>query len=101
MTIAGPSLEQVYAALRADYIPGEEPQAFDHVLEPLIEAALELCNRLAPNVPEAVGSQAVTQCVMWMAEYSTGDGQVFAAWQRSGAASLVKPWVIRRAGLIG
>ena len=99
--IVGPTLEECYAALRQEYIPGGEPQAYDEVLEPLMEAGVALANRQAPNAPEEVGTQAVLMYVTWMAEFSNAStGPQFAVWQRCGAEAMLAPWTRRGAGRI-
>lgn len=96
MAIVAPPMAEVKAALRLD--PGS---AYDAILSPLVAAAVERANRQAPDAPAAMGRLAVFQAVGWLFEYGGGTDYGANWWTRSGAGSTLKPWTVRRAGLIG
>lgn len=96
------SLNTVGAIARAD-------------VERLLAVATRLVTRFAPDAPDEVLNEAVVRCVGWLAEtppsgvrqMSTGEvtldytpGQK-GALRHSGGMSLLSPWKVRNAGLIG
>ncbi|MCY4592608.1 MAG: hypothetical protein OXE86_19050 [Alphaproteobacteria bacterium] len=81
----------------------------------VLAAAWELVERYAPDAPEALHREAVIRCSGWLVQQPAGsvrseaEGEVstsFApsmtgALRHSGAMSLLSPWKVRRAGVIG
>ena len=71
-------------------------------LEALMDTACELVNQYAPGAPEAVAREALIRVAGWALESSAGNEETThaGALRRSGAASLLSPWKVRRAGAI-
>lgn len=94
--IAAPTVAEARTALRLD---DDAADAADEILQPLIDVATERVNRVAPCAPAATGKQAILQAVSWL--FEMGGMDYSANWfQRSGAASTLKPWKVPRAGPI-
>lgn len=93
MALTAPTLAEVKLALRIDGDDG------DGVLTNNVAAAVERVNRDAPDVPQSVGTEAVIRFVGYLYDglnvYSTPDG-----WRHSGAEALIRPWAVRRAGVV-
>ena len=79
------------------------------------EAAAALVERAAPAAPQAIRDEAVIRCAGYLlqADFATIDSETIgprtvsyitnhaAAFRNSGAAGLLSPWRVRRAGLAG
>ena len=74
----------------------------DAKLEKLIEVAEERVEREASTAPETQKDLAATMFLSYIFHYGPHRGgfNLPSAWQRSGAASIVKPWRKIRAGRI-
>lgn len=92
--IGEPDLEAVKLSLRID------DDAFDPALRRQITAATTLANRQAPDAPEELAHEAITRAVAWMFDMVTEECNL-GLWRRCGAAGLLAPWTVRRAGVIG
>ena len=81
----------------------------------LLAVATELVERYAPAAPEAVANEAVIRTSGYLAQHPADArreatvGGISSGWapthtsalRHSGAMSLLSPWKIRRAGVIG
>ena len=81
----------------------------------LLAVASELVERYAPAAPEAVQNEAVIRTSGYLAQHPADGrrestiGGISSGWapthtsalRHSGAMSLLSPWIIRRAGIIG
>ena len=92
--ITAPDIDAVKLALRID------TDAADEQLERNITAATALANLQAPGAPEAVADEAIIRMVAWLFEGRTSEISDAGMWRRCGAAGLLAPWTIRRAGAI-
>ena len=108
MTIVAPSMYEVLAALRLDDpdenasdLEKEAAGMQEEILYPLLNMATERAKRVAPDAPRDVATAAILQAVGWLFQYSGGADYSANWWQRSGAATTLKPYVRRRGGLIG
>ena len=89
-----PTLEEIRFACRIDDMGPEQ----DGRLVQMLAMAKARADRQAPGAPAAVRKE-----VLLMAISHRYDGiNDYAAnwWQRSGAASMLKPWIVRRGGVI-
>ena len=80
----------------------------------LLPVASALVERHAPNAPEAVQNEAAIRCAGWLAQapssglrhyqigaaISTFTPSMTSAVRHSGAAGLLSPWKVRRAGAV-
>ena len=109
---ADPELTAARDYLRANFAGRTDDDAS---LIALGEAASALVERYAPGAPAAIKTEAVTRCVGYMAQSDFGGvasetsvGSQTVAWtvnhsgmfRNCGAAGLMSPWRIRRAGAI-
>ena len=95
-TVDATLLETVRLALRIDGIEA------DPLLVQNIEAAQALAERQAPSAPSAIKTEAIVRAVGWLFDGAQTPGdQPAAIWRTCGAAALLSPWQIRRAGAIG
>ena len=70
-------------------------------LESLMDAGAELANKRAPGAPESVAREAVIRFVGYTFEIVAAPEFSHAGiFRRCGAASLLSPWTVRRAGAI-
>lgn len=103
------ALDNARAKLRLHI--GEHP---DEVLDDVGEAGAEVVERYAPGAPDAVKDEAVIRFSAHLvtvtdAQTKWKDGEMeqefetnsAAMFRRSGAAALLSPWKVRRAGVIG
>ena len=97
MTLAAPDLATIKLALRID----DSVEALDDPrLTSIAGAAAALANRQAPGAPAAVGLEAMLRFIGYLYEGPMEDYQPAAIWRRSGAAGMLAPWTVRRAGVI-
>ena len=92
-----PSIEELWVALRLDR-PADEGSDTGRRLQWALAMAVARADRVAPDAPAAVRREALFRAVAWVFE-----GHEYSAnfWTRSGAASVLKPWVSRRGGVFG
>lgn len=95
--IAAPTLASVKTALRID----DDLTELDDHLSRQITAATALANRQAPDAPAEIGHEAIIRAVAWMHEGTYPGDTDAGLWRRCGAAGLLAPWTVRRAGAIG
>ena len=95
MTIDAPELADVKLALRID---GDDT---DTVLTRNIAAGTERANRHAPDAPVNTAHEAIIRFVGYLHDgISLDEYPSPSLWRRSGAAGLLAPWTVRRAGVI-
>ena len=96
-TTAAPlSLADLKLALRVE---GDE---FDDMLTRNLAAANERIERTAPGTPTATKGEAAIRFVAFLFEGpDSNEISQAGAWRRCGAAGLLSPWTVRRAGTIG
>ena len=97
---AAPAVDDsLFAAVKlALRIDGDEADA---LLSGNIAAAMELAERQAPTAPDTVKREAIIRATAYFFEGAVPDGsQPAAIWRISGAAALLAPWTVRRAGVI-
>lgn len=101
MTIDAPAVDVVRRAVWIDGDPDADREVNSRLNE-LIAAGTALANDQAPNAPAAVAHEAIIRFVAFM---FTGplpiETSYPAIWRRTGAAGLLAPWTVRRAGKIG
>ena len=90
-----PTLAEIRWACRIDTEGAEE----DRRLEQLLAMAKVRADRQAPDAPAAIRREALLMAICWRHEGQTDYSANW--WQRSGAAGMLKPWAVRRAGTIG
>ena len=90
-----PSLSEIRFACRIDDFGPEQ----DGRLLQLLAMAKTRADRQAPDAPAAIRKEALLQAICW--RYEGYNDYAANWWQRSGAASMLKPWATRRAGTIG
>ena len=93
--IVAPDLDAVKLALRID------DDASDTLLERNVAAAAELANRQAPDAPETVAHEAIIRMCAYLFDGHMSEISDAGMWRRCGAAGLLAPWTVRRAGAIG
>ena len=93
MTIAAPALADVKASLRIDN------DLTDAQLTRQIAAMTERANRQAPDAPESTAHEAIIRAVGHLYD-GVDEFPSPSIWRRSGAAGLLSPWTVRRAGAI-
>lgn len=100
MTVNALELPSVKQALSVDDDSAEE----DTLLTNIINAARELANNQAPDAPQSVANEAMLRFVGYVYEGpmpNAIDGvQDAGIWRKCGAAGLLSPWTVRRAGVI-
>ena len=85
------------------YDPRHETGPKDEI-ETLLAAAAALVTKYAPLAPEAVQDQAVLQVVGYIHDgpnWTERRAVTHNAMLSSGAAAMLAPWKVRRAGVIG
>ena len=92
-----PSVADLWIALRLDP-PADATSDTGRRLAWALAMAVERADRQAPAAPAAARREAIFMACGWLYE-----GFAYSAnwWQRSGAASCLKPWTVRRAGAVG
>ncbi|MCY4479866.1 MAG: hypothetical protein OXB97_08210 [Rhodospirillales bacterium] len=97
--IAAPTLEAVKLALRLDEGADVDDDAF---LSRIIRSGTEHANRQAPDAPADTAHEAIIRFCGFMYEgpSATAGGNEAGIWRRCGAAGLLSPWTVRRAGAI-
>lgn len=91
---------QVALAIRAATDPEEIPEAVSTVLSFLVPAASSIVLAWAPSAPDAVHDAALIRLTGWLYDADPADGRSGQAMQLSGAASLLAPFRVHRAGII-
>ena len=93
--LVAPDLATIRAALRVD------ESAEDARLTAIASAAAALANRQAPDAPAAVATEGMLRFIAYLYEGPMMDEyQPAAIWRRCGAAGMLSPWTVRRAGVI-
>ena len=90
-----PTLAELKVQLRID-----EPEGWagDALLLRHLAAAKARADKQAPGAPAAIRFEAITRAVGWLWQ---GHEYSHSFWRYCGAEGLLKPWTVRRAGLIG
>lgn len=91
---------QVALAIRAAADPDEIPEAVTTVLGFLVPAASAMVLDHAPAAPDAVQDAALIRLTGWLYDADPADTRNGQAMQLSGAASLLAPFRVHRAGII-
>ena len=75
------------------------PKGYVAILKQDLAAATALVERRAPDAPDNAQNKAVVQIVGYWFQSPTAAAQRYgySAWQHSGAAQLLAPWIARRA----
>ena len=95
------TLIQLAADARLGDGVNEPPEPIKGILERWQAAAEEITTKLAPNCPAEIRDKAVSMIASSGYDLeTTGRALAFnAVWYTSGAAALVSPYVVRRAGV--
>ncbi|MDE0658056.1 MAG: hypothetical protein OXI79_00240 [Gammaproteobacteria bacterium] len=88
-------------AIRAAADPEDVPDAVADTLAYLVPAAKAIILKQAPDAPDAVHDAALIRLAGWLYDAEPAGRGAARPLQSSGAAPLLAPWRVHRAGVIG
>ena len=94
--ITAPDLAAVRFALRLD----AQDAGTIGALTRIVNALTALANRQAPGAPVDVAHEAIIRATGTLYDGTETEADYPSVWRRSGAAALLKPWTVRRAGIV-
>ena len=92
---------EIAVAIRAATAVDAVPDPVATVLQFMAASAGAMTMEYAPGAPDAMHNAAVIRLAGWLYDADPTDSRIARALDVSGAASLLAPWRVHRAGAIG